>query len=83
MCRPWRRAETVISGVASISLISPGMIEVAFYRAIELTDGSIERRIISRQIWDRVLWLTEIDRFTQGAHSFQGEVCPVHRSAAH
>lgn len=46
-----------ITGVASISLISPGQVQVALYQTRVLPDGSVERRIVEYQIWDKALWL--------------------------
>lgn len=57
---------TFITGVASISLVSLGVVEIAFYRAVEQSDGTVERRVVEHQIWDRAVWLAEVARFREG-----------------
>ncbi len=44
------------NGIASVTTIAPGVIEVALYRAVENHDGGTENRIVSRMIWALEQW---------------------------
>jgi hypothetical protein len=46
-----------ISGMTTVSLVSPNVIEIAYYRVVELPDGSTENRIVMRVLWDKDQWM--------------------------
>lgn len=45
--------ETWIAGVASVSMLAPGVVEVTFFRDFESNyeEGDIERKVVDRQLW--------------------------------
>jgi len=53
------RAEFV-SGVAMVSLVSPNVVEVTHYKAVELSDGTIENRVTQRTLWDKGEWMASM-----------------------
>jgi hypothetical protein len=54
-----------VTGLASVSLISPGQVQVALYRTRELPDGTVEDKIIEYLVWDLTLWLENATAFRQ------------------
>jgi hypothetical protein len=73
---------TVITGVASISLISPSQVQIALYQARELPDGTIENRIVEYQVWDLILWIGNASRFREALEAAQTGTLPVSGGAA-
>jgi hypothetical protein len=71
-----------ITGVASVSLISPSQVQIALYQTRELPDGTIENRIIEYQIWDLTLWIDNASRFRQAIEAAQNGGLPVSGKAA-
>jgi hypothetical protein len=73
---------TAITGVASVSLISPSQVQIALYQTRELPDGTIEHRIVEYQIWDLALWVSNASRFRQAIEAAQNGGLPVSGEAA-
>ncbi len=45
------------NGIASITEIAPGIIEVTLHRSVQMASGEIENRIVDRTIWSREQWV--------------------------
>lgn len=47
----------LVTGIASVSLLSTNIIQVSMFRTFERPDGALENRIVYHTVWDRDLWL--------------------------
>ncbi len=72
---------TVITGVASISLISPNQVQIALYQTRELPDGTVENRIVEYQVWDLGLWISNASRFREAIVAAQSGTLPIMANA--
>jgi hypothetical protein len=48
--------EVYVTGYASVSRISTGIIRETYYVEVELADGMIDRRVVMRLLWDAEQW---------------------------
>jgi hypothetical protein len=74
---------TFVSGIASVRLASPGTVEVTFYQTHELPDGSLEHRVVARQIWDRMLWVGQETNLREAQLAIERKPYLVQKSTAH
>jgi hypothetical protein len=45
--------------------VGAGTIEIVYYAETVLADGSTEKRVVSRQVWDRARWYAEMSKFAE------------------
>jgi hypothetical protein len=48
--------EIFVTGYVSVSRVSNGVIRETYYREVELPDGTVEKRVALRLLWDADQW---------------------------
>jgi hypothetical protein len=50
--------EIFVSGYAAVSRVSAGIVRETFYVTLEQPDGTLEKKVALRLLWDAGEWLT-------------------------